>query len=337
MSPAPRRRGTSLDPGRRPDIEQTLTEKYGVDWSYLSGVNTNQFDIEQSQKNQARFEAINEQTVEEYTEAVNRGDKFPAVVAFRPRKNGRLVIIDGNHRLAAHDRAGAPIDVYEVDPATRRATVQVMTYGLNTKHGRATSEAERTTQAIWLIDNGASQEAAAAEMNVPLRLVKRALSRANADKRADEVGLDRREWDYLNQAVKARLLNITTDEGFREAARLAFRARLTSDEVFELVTNVNASRSATKQQQVVKAATTAYGERIQEVAGGVLGTAEKRTVGPRQRVGMVLGQVFGLPDDISAIARLYSGEDERGQVARQLADAAERLRKLAQELDSSVR
>src|SRR4051812_39000956 len=100
--------------GRRPDIEADLTDKYAVSWEYLENVGANQFDIETSLKNQARFEPLHEETVEEYAEAMGRGDLFPAVVAIRRRKNGKLVIIDGNHRLAAAQRADVPLSVYEV-------------------------------------------------------------------------------------------------------------------------------------------------------------------------------------------------------------------------------
>lgn len=331
MSPATRQK----DLGRRPDIETELSDRYHVGWSYLSQLNTALFDIDRSLQNQARFEALDEDTVEQYREAVERGDPFPAVIAYRPRKNGKLLIIDGNHRLAAHDRAGATIDVYEVAQGTRPQTVALMTFAFNTRHGRPTSEEERTSQALYLINSGASLGAAASAVNIPERVLKRAVAKANADKRAAEVMGDLREWNALPQSSKARLLNITTDEGFKDAVHLTYAARLGSEEVFELVSELNASKSAAKQRAIAKNKTQGYSERIQDAAGGVLTTADRRALGPKQRINMLLGQVLALPDDVAAIGRMYA-DGERHDVATSLVDAAERLRKIALTLDSSV-
>src|SRR5664280_2380946 len=46
-------------------------------------------------------------------------------------------------------------------------------------------------------------------------------NKRQADRRADEVGLLRNEWDSVLPAVRGRLLMIATDEGFRAAAMLA--------------------------------------------------------------------------------------------------------------------
>jgi hypothetical protein len=323
---------------RRSDIEADLGDKYHVSYTTLYDVPSSEFDIDKSLANQARFEALDEETVEIYREAVERGDVFPAVIAYRPGRsaNARLVIIDGNHRLIAHERAGRPIDVYEIERGVKPQTVALMTYGFNTKHGKPTSEDERTYQAVYLIHNGATQEAAAAAVNVPLRLVRRAFNKAKADQRADEVGLDRREWDALGSAIRTRLLTISTDEGFKDASHLAYVARMTADDVFDLVTLLNTSKSGTRQRAIIKAQTQAYADRIQDAGAGVLGTSGRRPTSVKGRIGMVLGQILALPDDVDGVTHLYV-DVERREAARRLVDGAERLRKLANALDSSVR
>jgi len=325
------------DAGRRPDIEADLREKYHVDFTYLTGVLTSAFDIDRSLHNQARFEPLNEETAETYREGVERGDAFPAVIAYRPGRgaNPKLVIIDGNHRLVAHDRAKAPIDVYEVARDTRPQVIALMTYAFNTRHGRPTTEDERVVQAIYLIDNGAALPDAAAAVNVPVGAVRKALARKKADERAKEVGVDMREWDGIAGASRQRLLNISTDEGFHDAVHLAFAAKLTADEVFELVAMLNGSKSGTKQRQLVRHQTEAHTERIQANAGGVLGTSAKRAMGPRGRLALVLGQVAALPDDMTGLAAAYA-EGEREEGARKVLSAAERLTKLARTIDPSL-
>ena len=319
--------------GRRAEIERVLTDQFNVGYEYLSSVPTDEFDIEKSLANQARFEPLDEETVQTYQEAIERGDEFPAVIAHRPGRaaHPKLVIIDGNHRLVAHDRAGVPIDVYEVDRLTKAPTIVLMTYVMNTKHGRPTSEDERIAHAVYLVDNDATKEHAAATMNVPMRLLNKALQKVQADRRADEVGIDAREWDALPQTSRSRLLQISTDEGFKDATHLAFQARLGSDDVQELVALLNASgRSGNKHRAIVKAQREVYAERIQDVGSGVLGRngSGRKPLGPKTRLAMILGQVTAMPDDIGVLVRSY-GAGERAEAAQRIASAAERLHKVA--------
>lgn len=325
--------------GRRPDIETELSDHFHVEFTYLSGVPTSDFDIDKSLHNQARFVAVDEATALVYQEGVERGDPFPAVIAYRPGRgvNAKLVTIDGNHRLVSHDRAGQPIDVYEVDRGTKAQTIALMTFAFNTRHGRPTSEDERVTQAIYLIDNGASSEAAAAAVNVPMRILKKAINKANADRRANEVGIDMREWENLGQSTRARLLNVSTDEGFQDASHLAYAAGLGAEEVFDLVTMLNTSKSGTKQRALVKSETSRFAERIQDNAAGTLTTNKTgRSITPRARLGMVLGQIMALPEDNDLVARAFS-EGERTAEAKRVDEASSRLRAIAKTIDPSLR
>ncbi len=325
MTAASRRK----DRGKRPDIEAELSDKYAVGWDFHLSMPTSEFDIDRSLANQARFQALHEDRVQEYQEAVERGDAFPAVIAYRPGRanSAKLVIIDGNHRLVAHDRAGRPVDVYEIDRTTKPAMIAVMNYAFNARHGLAISDEEKVAHAIYLIDSGASQEAAAAAVNVRMGLLTRALNKAKADQRAREVGLDAREWDNLAQSVKNRLKQIHTDEGYAAAAHLAYQARLNTEEVVDLTSLLATSKSAAKQRALVRAEADRLADRIQDTGGGLLGNAT-RTMAPKARVGMLLGQVLALPDDLAGLAAAYA-DAEREPEGERIMEAAEKLRKLA--------
>lgn len=325
------------DVGRRPDIEADLNDKYHVSWDYVSDVPTSDFDIDKSLKNQARFEAINEDTVEQYKEGVDRGDAFPAVIAFRRRRGGKLEIIDGNHRLVAHERAGKPIDVYEVATGTRPQTTTLMTFAFNTRHGRPTSEEERTQQALYLMENGATMGVAAGAVNVPERILRRAVAKQQSDKRAIEVGADQREWDALGQSARNRLLNVSTDEGFKDAIHLSFVAGLSADEVFDVVALMNETKSAAKQRAIVKAKVEEFGDRIQDNAGGVLNRKTNRGgLTARGRLGIALGHLTALPEDVGSITRAYVGDD-RTTNAKSFMEASRRLSNIAHALDPKVK
>jgi hypothetical protein len=318
--------------GRRPDIEHELTHKYQVSWTFTSGVDAKRFDRDRSLHNQARFQPLDKPTVELYREAVRRGDRFPPVIAYRPGglgRAGKFVIIDGNHRLVAHAEEGAPLDVYEVAPETHPQTVALMTFALNTQHGRPTSEVERIGHAIYLVDNGASETAAAAAVNLSPRILRRALHASKADRRADEVGIRRNEWDTLASPLKARLVQITTDEGFAAAAKLAIAARLNHHEIRELASMLAATRSGKRQASIVAHAREQYADRIGATGAGVLGTAgKKRIVNSRARIGLIVGSILALPEDDSAIVTAYAAPD-RATTADRLRAASARLTALA--------
>lgn len=319
--------------GRRPDIEKELEDKYHVKFKFHPAMPLKDFDKAKSLHNQARFEALSESTVAEYAEAIRRGDDFPAVLAYRPTARSRLVMVDGNHRFSGHESAGREsIAVYELHRDTDKRTIALLTFSMNTRHGRPTSEAERVEQAIYLIEAGASTDAAAAAVNLSPRVLRKAIAARRADQRADEVGLKRPEWEALHSTSKNRLLNVNTDEGFRAAAELAYKAKLDANEVFELVQLLNATRSSTKQQAIIKQWHDVHQGRIQAAAGGVLGTANRRAMTPKGRVASVLGQVLALPEADDAIVKGYA-EPERKEASQNLRKASERLAHLADLLD----
>jgi hypothetical protein len=53
-------------------IEEYLASK-GVKWEFHPAVPTDQFDVDKSLHNQARHNAVNEERVESYAEAMRRG------------------------------------------------------------------------------------------------------------------------------------------------------------------------------------------------------------------------------------------------------------------------
>lgn len=320
---------------RRPETEQWLEES-GLSWDYDPAFPLADIDQEKSLANQARLgEPINDETLEEYREALRRGDKFPALVVAKPGVRTRAVNIDGNHRYVAAAAEGLEtFGAYVVSAKVTHPKVETMMAEANAKHGRVTPVEDRIQQALHMIDNrGWGVEKAAASVALPLSTLRSRYDKVRADRRADEVGLKRSDWDSLNATVRTRLLTISTDEGFKAASRLAVAAALSTAQVDEMVAALRESKSSGKQEQIVRALRRDYADRIKDVSAGTLKVGGGRGFTPRTRLTMVLHNLMSMPQDlVSSIASTYD-DDERGKTAQEARDAAARLQEFADALE----
>jgi hypothetical protein len=154
--------------------------------------------------------------VETYTDALRRRDRFPAILV--RREETHYVRPDGNHRFAADVRNERPsISAYEVFVSGMQTTM--LAFRANARYGVPNTEDERLSHAVYLMDSKVTLSQAAAVCMVSERALRTRWSKRQADRRADEVGLLRNEWDSLLPVVRGRLLMIATDEGFRVTDR----------------------------------------------------------------------------------------------------------------------
>jgi len=286
---------------QREDIEAWLSEK-GVLFTFTPDLSADDFDFDKSLRNQARInQVLNETQLETYTEAMKRGDRFPAVIAYKGQ-DGKYVLVDGNHRLHAAREASEPLSAYVLDGSTKPATIVQMTYEANAKHGLPNSVEDRQLHAVYLLRSGASsQENVAASLNLSKAQVQSAWAKAKADERSHRVGLLSREWDSLGPGIKARLGSVRTDEGFEAMADLAFKAQLTSKEVDQHVTEINRSRSGAEQKKTVERLKSLYRSRIQATAAGTLSPRSASKQGPKTYFYVGTGQLQALEDRIEGI------------------------------------
>lgn len=276
---------------RRPDIEAFLLENH-TSFTFKQAVKIEMFDIDKSLKNQARLGTpINQEAVNRYTEDIINGDEFPPILVEKGPKG--YIVLDGNHRLQAHKKAAAPIDVYvcEAPPAV----LVLLTFLANTKHGLPSSDVDRVHHALFLIDGGLSVADAAARLSVPVNKVRVAVSKQNANRRADDAGLLRSDWERIPDGVRTRLGNINTDEGFKAAVQLVRDAGLSAPEVNKVVTHLNDTRSGARQAAMVAAVREEMVDRIAQTR--VAGPPRKgmHHSSPRTRLALAMGHINALP------------------------------------------
>lgn len=315
-----------------PRIEEYLKSK-GVPFVYFENVPTEEFDVDRSLRNQVRFEALDEELVDVYTEAMRRGDRFPPNIAYR--SSGKLVNVDGNHRMMSSIKADKPVSgVYDITGADP-AAITTIAFEINTKHGKATSEAERIQQALYLLEIGTTLDAASAAVNLPKRVVQRALQKFQTESRFRETNIPDSVTGRLSEAVRGKLSGISTDEGFVAAVNLAAASQMPTPDIAKMVTHLNTMRSSTKQVEYVETLRQDWQDAIQAAGGGALGAKNtgRRPIGPRTRVGGALSHLEALPADLNDLASIYTGP-ERELVIQRAREGAKRLNALARVLST---
>jgi ParB-like chromosome segregation protein Spo0J len=101
------------------------------------------------QKLQSRTE-INEQTIEDYADAIKMGDEFPPVLAYFDGVHYYLT--DGYHRYHAHKKAEKVSILCSVVNGTFRDAVLHAT-GVNAKHGMRRTHADKRKAVMTLLDD----------------------------------------------------------------------------------------------------------------------------------------------------------------------------------------
>lgn len=304
---------------RRADVEAWLDERH-VQWEFVEALPVDQIDQVASLGNQARLEPLSEEVVDRYAADMERGDKFPPIVA---RRHGRrLVLVGGNHRTAAARRAqiqhlAAYVITVEPEMAVR------LTYEDNRRHGLPPSEEERLHQAVHLVNNGYSQVQAAELAGVSVPKVNNAIGLARANQRASTMGV--RGWDRLPKSVRTRIQNVHSDPVFAAAAQLAADTAMTQPDADKLIVRLNATRSEAAALQVVDEETTRRAGDVGKTAGGVIRKATART----KLLGAITTATSLTP---GAVAQACATPDQRDALKKQVTSAIRALETIAKEL-----
>lgn len=328
----PKRRRRQANDNKNADIEKWLDD-HAVGYVYDQDTPIAAFDEDKSLKNQARLNPVEEAVIERYVTAWRNGAKFPPVVAHN-LGGGPLIIVDGNHRLVSAKKAGVTnIDTYIIHKADPR-NITTMTFEANVKHGWPTSDEERERHAMKLVQSGAKVAMAAKLMGVSANKVAHRVKRAEAENRVTGMGILLNDWDQLGNKIQVRLHTIAIDEVFKEAYLLTTKAGLNMTEVANLVRDItDAGGSMEKQMEVVKAARSAYQDRIDEAGGGMFARNRPvRGITPRMRFLASCGNLLSLPEP-SIIAGQIEAPHEREDAIAKIDDTVKKLQLLRECLE----
>jgi hypothetical protein len=238
---------------RDPRIEQWL-ESEGIHFSYEELVDLGEFDVEASKQNQARVNApLIEDLVERYTLALIDGADLPAMLGKRREKDNRIVLLDGNQRLAAHLEAErTATDVYIVRNIDEAQEV-ALCWTANTLNGDAGTPLDRMLLAKHFHRRfpGFPNNEVARRFKIKPTTFNNALREDEVVSKLSGFGLDP---DSISNPNKSHLhVYINNDVQFREAAKLIQEAGLVGQLANEFWADIRRARSEGQVMEVIEA------------------------------------------------------------------------------------
>lgn len=288
-------------------------------------IKLSEIDKVASHRNQARVSGpINDDTIILYGAAIESGDEFPPLIVMQ-RRDGKYVVIDGNHRVGAYELNGIEkVEAYVVSDINETQRL-LLTFEANTKHGLPTGLQERLRQAVNLVEMGATLTDAAKNLGLPLNRVSYSVQQFRTDKRLAQLGVSR--WDRLPATARRRMHSIRSDKVFSAVANLAVESKLSGPDIDALVTRVNAASRGdeAKQLEAVEAEREHRKEDIKTSGGGRIGWS-------RTALGLnsILSRTVRL--DVEALKNDSIGSDQKARLRMRTIEAVKRLTEVAEVL-----
>jgi len=278
---------------------------------------------EESQKNQARPEALDVETVDKYIQMIINGEKFPPLVVYRQAK--RYVIIDGNHRYAAAKRRGVKsIEVYIVADDTSSDAIFLLTGAANVRHGKPVPTAWLQHLAAAALARGFTIEVVAKQFGLNKKQIADAQKIEKGRRRADRLGLVKL-FNALNFTTQGYVSALTLDRPFDTMLRLLNDLPWRGAGLASFVTEVKKMSSENDQIDAIrqKRKELDASEKARKVKGRVNVNTLTDPIGQiNSTLGKIMKGQYFQPD---RFPRLYLTDQDRSEVMQRLYDAADRL------------
>lgn len=220
----------------------------GVRWEFVPNVPLSRIDVKASLEAQARLDKrLDEEMVAKYAVAMDTGAVFPPLIAYDA--GGRLILIGGNHRVAAADLAQkSHFDTYVVN-TDDRYIIDRMTRSMNyALEGKAGTQDEALQQAIFLVTTyGKSAAEVARSFNLKAFNVENAVRRQKALKRIERLGISTK---HINASIADHLGRLN-DKPLVAVEQLRTATGMSTDMLKALVKEVTAKKSEDEQLNVI--------------------------------------------------------------------------------------
>jgi uncharacterized ParB-like nuclease family protein len=131
------------------DLAESVCVKLGLEPIYHD-VDATEIDVAKSRQNRARPVSVNKDAVEEYSEAMKRGDVFPAIVVAKIGNQKQYVIAGGNHRHEAAMQNGCKT-FRSIVVRCNETEFDALCKALNAVEGQRLDRKMRVDQAVDLV------------------------------------------------------------------------------------------------------------------------------------------------------------------------------------------
>lgn len=273
-----------MDNQRDTVVEQIL-KKEKIPYHYEKDVPLTQINREASLKNQARYQAIKQEHVDDLIILAASGYALNALVGYRA-KDGYIVLVNGNHRLEAYVQGNqtkqlniTKTDMYILEIANPDVIDRITRTinALNVVLPMTRDEKLEQAKILVLVQNMTHKEAAD-RLVIPEKSVTSALQAHNVRQRLAKYQFT----NSLTPTTLSKMYRIKQDEALVAIASLAVDAKLSSDEVGEISKKVQeAAESASHQQKVINSLRDGCKERIAKIGKG----KSRRQINPSIRLG----------------------------------------------------
>lgn len=240
---------TTADRHRDPALEDILVAQGIATEPAPTEVHLDTIDQAASEAAQTRDVALDPDTVERYADDLADGADFPAVLA-RDVGDGRLVVIGGLHRLAAHRTAGqSTIWAYTI--RTTDEIAYQLSLESNARHGRALTTDEQFRHAQHLIDNGDSVRTAARRVGLTQSKLATRIAAVEGTRRANRLQCAA-PWERItSETSRQRLHSIVNDAVFTCAVEEFASAGVKGQHLNDAVARINKAPTIQDQMAIL--------------------------------------------------------------------------------------
>lgn len=310
---------------RNAAYEQALN-KQGLNFDYMPSLDLKAIDSQASLRNQARLlYPLDEELIDQYHTMEQDGCESPAIVVYKKPKRSIWVIIDGNQRKAAKEKAGRKTTDAYVVKSEDAMVLDRLTWSFNNLvNGKRLSAEEALEHAkTMVLKYGMEAKAAAKEWGLNQWTVKKAVAAAKVRetlRKNNATEVCKLEDHKLEALAPIQSLG---DDVLTTAAWTVHRCGLSERDIEEMKREI--SRNRTHQAKV--ASVIAFGEsdlakqRRAETQGGRTKTRAKGLL-PSESLTQLLKKVNALQNKYegSVLRRKGVGYKEVHQIAIEVVD-----------------
>lgn len=273
------------------EVESWL-QRHGVNYAPPGHIPMHLIDVKRSRANQARRDAIVNDSVERFAVAMKAEVQFPPIVVYAI--GGKLIIIDGNNRQAGAAKANKD-SIYGIIIAedTPSELIQLLTVEANARHGVTPELFWRLQQAFHLCTLGFTDTQAAEAASVSVQQIRSARQVQEADQRARALKIT--GFAELSSTNKLALGVLKDEAVFFQAAKVAISTGMNTDEIRDMTRHVKALTSEGARIEYIGSVAKERG--IEAATKRVTGKALNRVSSPKNALVSAIGMLLKVNED----------------------------------------